>query len=84
MDEIKNKRIKEQRKLVTLIMLISAILLLCLSFFIDDKDIKFILLIVGVALFIGIFIARAFKGNFGYKPTVEEIEEIQFGNTNKK
>jgi hypothetical protein len=62
---------------------ISAALLLILGFFIDDKNSKFILLTIGAALFIGMFIALAFKGRFGYKPTIEEIEEKQFGNKSK-
>ena len=73
MNEIKSERIKEQMRTVTLF--ISAALLLILGFFIDDKNSKFILLTIGTALFIGMFIARTFKGSFGYKATIEEIEE---------
>jgi hypothetical protein len=75
----KNQRIKEQKSVVTLTMLISCSLLFGLSFFAVDKDLKFILKIIGAALFIGVFITMVFKGSFGYKPTIEEIEEKQFG-----
>ena len=84
MDKIKIEKDKAQRRLLSLIMLIAVLVLFCLSFFIDDKDIKFILFTIGTALFIGIFIAKAFKSNFGYKSSIEEIEKIQFGDKNKK
>lgn len=79
MNEIKNKRIREQRIVVTSILLISGVLLLILGFLIKEQNLRWCFLLVGAALFIGIFLVRIFDGKFGYKPTLEEIEEEQFG-----
>jgi len=79
MNETKNVRLREQKKVITLILLISAALFFILSFIVKDKDLKMILLIVGAALISALFIARLFKGSLGNKPTLEEIEERQFG-----
>jgi hypothetical protein len=78
MNDIKTKKIKEQKKLMTLILLVAAALCLVLSFIINATELKLTLLIVATALFGGLFIARLFKGSFGYKPTLEEMEERQF------
>ena len=64
-------------------MLISAGLMLSISFFIKDKDHKTTVLNIGTALFSGVFIFRFFKGTFGYKPTLHEIEENQFDKKNE-
>lgn len=84
MNEIKIKRFKEQRKIVVVTILISVALLLGVSFFVEDKDLKFTLFAVSGALLIAIFIAGAFKGSFGNKQTLEEIEELQFDNRKKE
>ena len=68
-NEIKIKRFKEQRKMVVVTILISVALLLGVSFFIEDKELKFTLFAVSGALMIGIFIAGAFKDSFGNKQT---------------
>ena len=42
-----------------------------------------ILLIVAAALIGGLVVIGLFKGRVGYKPTLEEIEEKQFGDKKK-
>ena len=79
MNEIKNKRFREQRTVVTSILLISAVLLLIVGFLTKEQNLQWCLLLVGAALVIGIFLIRIFDGKVGYKPTLEEIEEEQFG-----
>ena len=79
MNEIKNKRIRERRTVVTSILLVSGVSLLILGFLIREQNLRWCFLLVGVALFIGIFLMRIFDGKVGYKPTLEEIEEEQFG-----
>lgn len=83
MNEIKIKRLKSLRKMVVVIILISVALLLSVSFFIEDKELKFTLFAVSGALLIAIFIAAAFKGSFGNKQVLEEIEGLQFDRKNK-
>ena len=79
MNEVKNRRIKEQRIVVTSILFISAVLLLILGFLIKEQNLRWCFLLVGTALLIGLVLLTIFKGKFGYKPTLEEIEEEQFG-----
>lgn len=84
MNEIKAKRINEQRKVLSIILLTSAVVLLGLFFLLNDKDAKFIFLTLSGGMAIAFVFARFVNPNFGYKPTLEEIEEEQFGNKTKK
>jgi hypothetical protein len=79
MSTTKNKRIREQRKAMTLVLCAGGALSCSLSTIINDQDFKLIFLIVGIALLNGCLFASFFKGRLGYKPTLEEIEERQFG-----
>ena len=71
-------RIRGQRKVVTIILLLCALLALSIGLLFKEKDLKTIMLAIGAGLFAGAFIARAFSRKFGYKPTREEIEEKMF------
>ena len=78
MSEIKNKRIKEQKFVLTIILLASSGLCIFFGLLIKDKESKLIIMSIGFALLAGFVITRMFKGTFGYKPTREEIEEKMF------
>lgn len=80
MNDIKTKRIKELRKWMTIVLTTAAFVCFVLQFIVKDEDIKTVFLIVSATLFGAVLIGRLFKGSFGYKPTLEEIEEEQFGN----
>ena len=78
MNALKIKKTKELRKVLVLIVSAAIVLLLVLSFFTGDKDLKFTLYSVSTALLATIFIAVIFKSSFGNKKTLDEIEESQF------
>ena len=79
MIEIKNKKINEQRGLMFWIVLCISLGLLIAGLFVEEKDTKRMLFTLGSGFFIGTFISKLFKRDFGDKPTREEIEENQFG-----
>ena len=70
----------EQKSVLTIIFLITAIILLIASFFISNSGTQSLVRIMGYGFIIASIISRLFKGEFGYKPTREEIEEQVFGN----
>ncbi len=76
----KKTKLKEQKNVVTIVLLITAIILLVVSFFISNSGTQSLLRIMGYGFIIASIIFRLFKGEFGYKPTREEIEERMFGN----
>ncbi len=78
MNEIKTKRINEQRSVIFWIVLCISLGLLIAGLLVEEKDTKRILFTLGSGFFIGIFISKLFKSDFGYKPTREEIEEKGF------
>ena len=65
---------REQRNILTNILLVASLVILATGLLQKGDDTKIILLTIGGGLFIGVFIERLFKGNFGYKPSREEIE----------
>ena len=71
--------LKSDKKIALIILIIVGIILLLVSFFINEYHTINIFRLVGVSLLFGLVIAGLFNKNPGYKPTIEEIEERQFG-----
>ena len=67
-----------------IILFVIAALMLLVSFFIADIYFRAVIRITGFGLLAGIIIAGLFGKDFGYKPTLEEIEEKQFGDEKQK
>ena len=67
------------KKVVISILLVSAVLLSVVSFLVSDKSLKWGLLSVGTASLLGVILLGILGKGFGYKSTLEEIEEKQFG-----
>lgn len=79
MSEIKNKKVKEQKKTLTIIFSVTAMLFFILSFLVKSEELKIGFLCITMTLVIANIISRFFPDGFGYKPTLDEIEEMQFG-----
>ena len=62
----------------------TAVAFLLLSFFIDNKEAKNTVRILGLTLIGAMFIFNLFKSSFGHKPTLQEIEDAVFGKESKK
>jgi uncharacterized membrane protein YwaF len=75
----KNTRLKEQRSTVTIVLSIAALVLFIISFFIRNDRTQNLLRMMGWVFVLATIVFRLFKGEFGYKPTREEIEEKMFG-----
>jgi hypothetical protein len=74
---------RKQREIVRRLLLVASLVVVTTGLLINEKDVKFILLTIGAALFMGVFIAKIFKEKFGHKPSREEIERRVFGERNK-
>ena len=83
MNDLKTTKIKAQKKLITIILFIAAVLCFVLRFFVADKDLDTTLMIVGASSIAGTVVGGLFKESVGNKPTLEEIEEKQFGKRNE-
>jgi uncharacterized membrane protein YwaF len=75
----KKTKLKEQKKTITIVLLLAALALLLTSFFIRNNETQKLVRLMGFGLLLATLIFRLFKGEFGYKPTREEIEEKMFG-----
>ena len=72
-------RLTGQRRIITIVLAVAAIVLLAVSFFINEKELQNLIRISGIGLVLAIILFRLFRKKFGYKPTREEIEERVFG-----
>ena len=70
---------KGQRKVMATILLLGSLVCMIIGLIIKENELKIIMLGIGAGLFAAAFIAKAFGGRFGYKPTREEMEEKIFG-----
>jgi uncharacterized membrane protein len=77
--DMRADRINQQRKRVTIILGVAAILLIVISFFVKDNESQNLVRTIGFTLMLANILFRIFKGEVGYKLTREEIEERQFG-----
>ena len=77
--EDKKTRLKQQKGTVTIILSITALVLLLASFFIKDGQAQNIVRLMGYGFILSTIIFRLFNGEFGYKTTREELEEKMFG-----
>jgi|GEM_PF-4956534 len=75
----KEKRLRQQKNVIQLILLIAGIVMLILAFLVYKKKNNVVLIGLGFGLIGAGIIFRFFKSNFGYKPTREEMEESTFG-----
>jgi hypothetical protein len=75
-------RLKDQRRTITIVLSIAAILMLATSFFIRDKETAVLVRSMGCGLLLAMIIFQFFKGTFGYKPTREEMEEKKLEKNN--
>jgi hypothetical protein len=75
----KKTRLKKQRITVTIILSITALLLLLTSFFIKNGQTQNMVRLMGYGFILSTIIFRLFRGEFGYKATREELEEKMFG-----
>ena len=73
------RKIREPRRLVSLILALAAMVLLTTSFFVRNAETTKLLRLISFALLLGNIIYLLFQGSFGYKPTREEMEEKLFG-----
>lgn len=77
--EDKKTKLQQQKRTVTIILSITALVLLLASFFIKDGQVQNIIRLMGYGFILSTIIFRLFKGEFGYKTTREELEEKMFG-----
>jgi uncharacterized membrane protein YozB (DUF420 family) len=82
--EDKTTRLKGQRNTVTIVLSISALILLVISFFIRNGETRNLVRIMAYAFILSTIIFRLFKDEFGYKSTREEFEEKMFGRDKPK
>jgi uncharacterized membrane protein YiaA len=74
----KRTRLKQQKSIIQLILLIVGVLFLIIGLLFYNETNKVIVFGLGFGLLIAVIILRVFKNDFGYKPTREEIEEKIF------
>ena len=79
MDGSKNDRMKGQRKIIVIMLMLGSLVSMVIGLLVKENELKIILLAMGAGLLAAAFIAKAFSGKFGYKPTREEVEEKIFG-----
>jgi hypothetical protein len=75
----KKARLKVQRSTVTVILSVAALTLLVMSFFINNDETQRLVRTIGFGFILSVILFRLFRGEFGYKPTREELEENMFG-----
>ncbi len=77
--DIKRDRIRQQRRTVSIVPGIVAIILILVSFFIKNDESQNLVRTIGFTLMLANILFRVFNGYIGYKTTREEFEERQFG-----
>jgi uncharacterized membrane protein YwaF len=77
--ENKKARLRQQKKTITIILSITALLLLLTSFFIKNGQTQNLIRLMGYGFILSTIIFRLFRGEFGYKATREELEDKMFG-----
>ena len=73
-----------QRKTVTIVLSVAALLLFAISFFIKNDETKNIMIAMGWGLILATILFGLFKGEFGNKPTMGKIEKRMFGKKEKE
>lgn len=68
--------------MVTISLVVSALVLIAVSFIVADDAAAGILRSIGLAFILSAIIFRLFKWDMGHKPTLEDMEEGQFGKKN--
>lgn len=77
--EDKATRLKQERRRIRIILLVAAFVVFVISFFVRDDTSKYLFRSMGFAFLVASSLLLLFKGEFGYKPTREELEAKVFG-----